>query len=68
MEAIEIKNLSIMERLQMMEEIWDSLLYEGYDIESPEWHRTVLEERKRKIESGTAEFYSIRELKKSFNG
>ena len=68
MEAIEIKNLSIIERLQIMEEIWDSLLYEGCNIESPEWHRNVLEERKRTIESGTAEFYSIRELKKSFNG
>ena len=63
MDTIEIKKMSVVERLQAMEALWDSLLDEESEIESPEWHRDVLEERKRKIENGKAEFISLEELK-----
>jgi len=63
MNSIEIKKMSVIERLQVMEAIWDSLLYEESEIESPEWHKDILEERKRKIEDGKAEFISLEELK-----
>jgi len=63
MNSIEIKKMSVIERLQAMEAIWDSLLYEESEIESPEWHKDILEERKRKIEDGKAEFISLKELK-----
>lgn len=46
-----------------METLWDSLFYEETEIESPEWHRDILEERKQKIESGKAKFLSLEELK-----
>jgi hypothetical protein len=48
-----------------MEALWDSLLYEESEIESPGRHRDILEERKRKIENGKAEFISLEELKAS---
>ena len=63
METIDIKKMSTTERLQIMETLWDSLLYEETEIESPKWHRDILEERKRKIESGKAKFLSLEELK-----
>jgi len=63
MNKIEIKKMSTIERLQTMELLWESLLDEESEIESPEWHRDVLEERKRKIENGKAEFISLEELK-----
>jgi len=63
MDTIEIKKMSVIERLQAMEALWDSLLDEESDIESPEWHREILEERKRKIENGKAEFISLEELR-----
>lgn len=63
MDKFEIKQMSTIERLQTMELLWDSLLDEESEIESPEWHRDVLEERKRKIENGKAEFISLEELK-----
>ena len=44
MNTIEIRKMSTIERLQAMEAIWDSLLYEESEIESPEWHRDILEE------------------------
>lgn len=63
MNTIEIKKMSIIERLQVMEALWDSLLYEESEIESPEWHRDILEDRKRKMKNGKAEFISLEKLK-----
>ena len=63
MNTLEIKKMSRIERLQAMEALWDSLLGEEVEIESPEWHRDILEERKRKIETGEAEFISLERLK-----
>jgi putative addiction module component (TIGR02574 family) len=65
MNMIEIRKMSIIERLQAMEALWDSLLHEESQIESPEWHRDILEERRKKIDKGKAEFISLEELKAS---
>ena len=57
--------MSRVERLQAMEALWDSLIDEESELESPEWHRDVLEERKRKIETGKEEFISLEKLRAS---
>ena len=62
MSTTEIASMSTVERLQTMETIWDSLIHDSSGMDSPEWHRDVLAERKKKIEEGTAEFRSIEEL------
>ncbi len=63
MNTSEIKKMSTIERLQTMGAIWDILLYDEIEIESPEWHQDVLEERRRKMDSGKAKFFSVAELK-----
>jgi putative addiction module component (TIGR02574 family) len=65
MKASEIKNMSVEERLQTMEAIWDSLLHEDIEIESPDWHNDVLKDRRKAIEDGSAKLISLDELKKS---
>lgn len=60
MNIAEIKQMNTIERLKMMEAVWDSLLYDEAEIESPEWHGGILSDRKRKIEE---EFISIKDLK-----
>jgi putative addiction module component (TIGR02574 family) len=65
MNTQEIKKMSRIERLQTMEALWDSLIDEESAIISPEWHRDILEERKRKIEAGKAEFISLEKLRAS---
>jgi len=60
-----LKKMTTSERLQAMETIWDSLLYENDAIETPEWHEKILQERKEKITSGGATFISLAELKKN---
>ncbi len=47
MNTIETKKMNVIERLQAMEALWDSLLDEESEIESPEWHQGLLEERKK---------------------
>lgn len=59
----EIKKMSTLERLQSMEELWDVLCHDEKEIESPSWHKNILEERKKKITNGEAEFISIEDVK-----
>ncbi len=65
MNAAEIKNMSTAERLRAMEVLWDALCENADEIESPDWHGQILEERRKRIQSGDAQFVSIAELKKS---
>jgi hypothetical protein len=64
MKLIDIKKMSYTERLQAMEALWDSILYEGKDLNTPEWHKTILDERNKKIVKGEAQFISLKDLKK----
>ncbi len=65
MDMAEIKKMSTSERLQVMESLWDSFRYEHETIETPEWHKNILQERREKIASGNAKFISLSELKQS---
>ena len=65
MNTLEIEKMSTIERLQAMEAFGIRLREEESEIDSPEWHRVIIEERKRKIENGKAEFISFEELRAS---
>jgi hypothetical protein len=64
MKTSDIKKMSVAQRLQAMESLWDSFLYEGTEVESPQWHGEILSQRKAKIASGKANFMSLDKLKK----
>ena len=63
MNTLEIENMNTVERLQTMEMLWDALLHEDVEIDSPGWHQGILEERKAKIANGEADFLTMKELK-----
>ncbi len=65
MNITELRKMSTSERLQAMEVLWDSLVYENDAVDTPEWHEKILQERKEKIASGCATFISLADLKKS---
>ena len=67
MTIAEISKMSLQERLQTMEALWDSLTHESIEIKSPEWHEDILLERKEKIKNGKASFISLDELKSKNN-
>ena len=56
----QIKHMSVSEKMQTMELLWSSLATSA-GFEPPAWHADVLAERRRKVESGEAEFLSIEE-------
>jgi Putative addiction module component len=59
----EIKNMPTKEKIVLMEEIWDTLSYDEAKIDSPTWHKEILDERKKLIQNGKTKFVSISELK-----
>ncbi len=44
--------MTVAEKMQLLERIWDDLCRDTGDVQSPDWHREVLEERQRRLESG----------------
>jgi len=63
MNIAEISKMSVLERLQTMEALWDSLSHEPSEMKSPKWHEDILSDRKEKIANGNANFISLEELK-----
>jgi hypothetical protein len=54
--TLPLNEMSLSEKRQVMEALWDDLRRNADTHESPEWHRDVLEERERRIASGDARF------------
>ncbi len=68
MSIAEIKKMTTAERLQAMENLWEALCEDEGNLESPAWHEKILEERRRRIESGEATFYTLDQLKERLRG
>lgn len=62
MKQSDIDSMSVNEKLHAIEALWDALGDD--DLESPQWHHEILEERARALDSGNSEFISLDELKK----
>ena len=63
-EAMEIERMSLAERLQAMELLWRSMVAAPDKLESPSWHKKVLQQRLAKVEAGKGEFLTLAQLKK----
>lgn len=61
-----LDSLSTIEKLQILETVWDSLR-QVPDLPTPEWHREILAERTRRLESGEATLVSWQDAKKRLN-
>jgi hypothetical protein len=68
LEASQIENMTVPERLQAMEQLWDALCREPGELGSPEWHREVLADRKVKAEQGESKFLTLAQLKARLRG
>jgi hypothetical protein len=68
MSVAEIESTSVEDQLDAKEKIWSASSRNEASVKSREWHNDVLSERKRKIESVTATFYSLDEVKGFFRG
>jgi hypothetical protein len=60
-----LDEMSLEEKLQAMEALWEDLSREPDHIESPSWHQDVLKETECKVESGEAMFTDWEKAKSS---
>ncbi|MBI3416146.1 MAG: addiction module protein [Verrucomicrobia bacterium] len=54
--TLPLNEMTVSEKLQLMEALWEDLCRNVDALESPEWHRNILEDRERRIASGEAHF------------
>ncbi len=50
-----------------MEAIWDDISREEEDLEMPQWHKELLDERERLLAEGKAQFVDWEEAKQQIN-
>ena len=62
-QAADIEQMSLEERLQTMELLWASLARTPDAVPSPDWHGEVLQTRLAKVARGEGEFLTIPQLK-----
>ena len=55
--------MPLREKLRVMEAIWDDISREEENLEVPQWHKDLLEERERLIAEGKAKFVDWEEAK-----
>jgi len=62
--TIEIDHLSRIEKLMVMEAIWEDLSNEDEQIKSPDWHKKVLQRTEQRLNSGQEKIMDWSEAKK----
>jgi hypothetical protein len=50
--TVDLRQMSLPDKLRLMEELWRDLSQNESNVPSPEWHGTILEDRERKLASG----------------
>jgi putative addiction module component (TIGR02574 family) len=60
---LKIDQLTMTEKLRIMEELWDDLRARA-DVAVPQWHKDVLDRRAKLVESGEAQFEDWETAKK----
>jgi putative addiction module component (TIGR02574 family) len=55
--------MTVAEKVQLLEAIWDNLCQHTGDVQSPQWHREILEERSRQLAAGKITVSSWEEAK-----
>jgi Putative addiction module component len=63
--ALSVDKMSIEEKFQTMETIWDDLCKKADSISSPPWHEKVLNDRENAISNGEDVFIDLHSAKKN---
>ncbi|MDF0674537.1 MAG: addiction module protein [Nitrospira sp.] len=51
-----LKDMSLHEKLAAMESLWEDIARTPEAIESPAWHKDILNERRQRLDEGQAHF------------
>jgi len=53
---LQIDQMTLVEKLGLMEELWEDLRLRAQAVPIPQWHKDLLEQRERLVETGEAHF------------
>jgi hypothetical protein len=59
-----LNEMTVAEKLQAMEVLWDDLRRHAETVPSPAWHHEVLADRERQLEEGQVSFLSLEEFRR----
>jgi hypothetical protein len=67
-----LDNMTLAEKLKAMEVLWADISRRPADLPSPDWHKDVLDERRRLVAEGKLKFLdcdtAIADLRKELRG
>ena len=61
--VLPLDEMTILEKVATMEELWDDLCRTPEEVTSPSWHEEILIERKNHVNEGTARFSDLAQVK-----
>ena len=65
MSITEIRELPLHEKLQMMEVLWEDLRLHAEGVPVPQWHKELLDARRKAVEAGQEQLLEWDEVKNS---
>lgn len=54
--SLPLDKMTSLDKIAVMEKLWDDLCRDPESISSPGWHKEILQTREREINEGKAEF------------
>ena len=60
-----LKDMTLQEKLAAMELLWEDLARSPESVESPSWHKDILDDRRKRIAEGKANFVDWETAKKN---
>ena len=65
MKTVELSQFTLREKFQIMESIWEELRGHVDRFEVPQTHKDILDERRRRVQSGEAKLLEWDEFKRT---
>lgn len=66
MSSLDLKDFTLSEKIQLMEALWADLTQRYDQLESPEWHQIILNERFERYKQGNQKMVTLDELNQLF--
>jgi putative addiction module component len=66
--SLPLSEVTLEEKLQVMEALWDDLSRDPEALKSPAWHEDVLREREERLAAGEADFVDWEQAKTDIRG
>ena len=63
--ALPLEKMTTLEKMAIIEKIWDDLSRNAEELPSPSWHEDVLRAREQRVANGTARFLDIEQAKQA---